>query len=162
MRARKVRIFPSVHVKRRVARSKAAQRANGQATRERILQFIRTRHAEGNLVLPSYREIMDACGVSSTSVVNYHLRRLARDGAIIRTPGVARSAYIPAEVDTFYRVDQVVEEADFDKVRDPLLAYWQKMGEEGLYIHWVRRCVAWDEIPNLIAAVIKHAVAHAR
>lgn len=45
---------------------------------------------------PSIRDIMKATGISSTSVVHYHILKLAREGAIKRTPGVARS-YIPTE-----------------------------------------------------------------
>jgi repressor LexA len=40
---------------------------------------------------PSLREIMEACGVSSTSVAAYNLRRLVQYGCLETTPGIARS-----------------------------------------------------------------------
>lgn len=40
---------------------------------------------------PSFHDIMDATGITSTSVVSYHLLRLERAGVMKRTPGVARS-----------------------------------------------------------------------
>lgn len=40
---------------------------------------------------PSIRDIMEATGISSTSVVRYHIIKLERAGVIERTPGVARS-----------------------------------------------------------------------
>jgi SOS-response transcriptional repressor LexA len=46
---------------------------------------------EANGYSPSYEEIMAMAGVSSTSVVAYHLDLLAQEKRIRRTPGVARS-----------------------------------------------------------------------
>lgn len=40
---------------------------------------------------PSIRDIMDATGITSTSVASYHIVKLERAGLIKRTPGVARS-----------------------------------------------------------------------
>ena len=39
---------------------------------------------------PTVRDIQNACGISSTSVVDYHLKVLEREGHIRRDPGVSR------------------------------------------------------------------------
>jgi Mn-dependent DtxR family transcriptional regulator len=46
----------------------------------RLLEAIRDAERRGEV--PSVRELRDRCGISSTSVVLYHLRRLAVDGDI--------------------------------------------------------------------------------
>lgn len=43
---------------------------------------------------PSVREIQQGLDISSTSVVNYHLKKLEALGAIERTPNRARSIVI--------------------------------------------------------------------
>lgn len=48
---------------------------------QQVLAYI-TCHIRERGYPPAIREIGDACGISSTSVVSYHLHRLARDGAI--------------------------------------------------------------------------------
>ena len=56
---------------------------------ERILQFIRDyRRTHG--YAPSVRDIQAGCFVSSTSVVDYNLRILQREGHIRRSPEVSR------------------------------------------------------------------------
>jgi repressor LexA len=57
---------------------------------ERAYQFIRGYLAEHGYG-PSTREIGDACGISSTSIVDYYLEDLERQGRITRTRGIARS-----------------------------------------------------------------------
>lgn len=59
-------------------------------TRRRIIAFLRTYLREHGYA-PAVREIMAACNVSSTSLVTYHLRRLADEGVIARDEGVTRS-----------------------------------------------------------------------
>ncbi len=54
-----------------------------------MLEFIREFMAENGLP-PTVRDIQYACGISSTSVVDYNLRLLQRDGLIRRRPDVAR------------------------------------------------------------------------
>ena len=54
-----------------------------------ILQFIRA-FLHDNSYPPSIREIMAALGISSTSVVNYNLNALVREGAITRNKELAR------------------------------------------------------------------------
>ena len=39
---------------------------------------------------PSVRDIQDGCGISSTAVVDYNLRRLEWKKRLRRTPGIAR------------------------------------------------------------------------
>ncbi len=59
------------------------------AKRERIVDFIR-RFMRDNGLPPTVRDIQKACGISSTSVVDYNLRVLQRDGYVRRRPDVAR------------------------------------------------------------------------
>jgi repressor LexA len=54
-----------------------------------IISFIR-RFAEDNGFPPTVRDIAAGCGVSSTSVVDYNLRVLEREGFIRRHPEVSR------------------------------------------------------------------------
>lgn len=55
-----------------------------------VLQAIKAFWAE-NGFSPSIRDIGEATGVTSTSVIQYHLLRLEQAGLIKRTPRVARS-----------------------------------------------------------------------
>ena len=57
--------------------------------RQRILDFIREFLQEDGIP-PTVRDIQKACDVSSTSVVDYNLRLLERDGYLNRRPDVAR------------------------------------------------------------------------
>ena len=57
---------------------------------QRILDFLRDYHTDRSY-MPSVREIQAACGVSSTSVVDYNLRLLERDGYIRRSPDISRA-----------------------------------------------------------------------
>ncbi len=57
--------------------------------RRRILEFIGT-FIEENGLPPTVRDIQKACEISSTSVVDYNLRILDRDGYLNRRPDVAR------------------------------------------------------------------------
>ena len=57
--------------------------------RQLILNFIQDFLAE-NSIPPSVRDIQKACDISSTSVVDYNLRILERDGYLNRRPDVAR------------------------------------------------------------------------
>ena len=55
----------------------------------KVLDFVRE-YIERCSYSPSYREISDACGNISLSMVQYRLNRLARAGYIERHDGVAR------------------------------------------------------------------------
>lgn len=57
--------------------------------RKRVLEFIQT-FIEDNGLPPTVRDIQLACDISSTSVVDYNLRVLDRDGFLNRKPDVAR------------------------------------------------------------------------
>ena len=59
------------------------------ARRRRILDFIQEFISE-NGIPPTVRDVQKACDISSTSVVDYNLRILDRDGYLNRRPDVAR------------------------------------------------------------------------
>lgn len=56
---------------------------------QEILDFIRD-HLELHGYPPTVREVARHAGISSTSVVNYHTRKLAAAGLIVRHFGVSR------------------------------------------------------------------------
>ena len=56
---------------------------------ERMVGFIRE-FLQDNGIPPTVRDIQKACDISSTSVVDYNLRLLQRDGYLRRKPDVAR------------------------------------------------------------------------
>jgi repressor LexA len=58
--------------------------------RERILEYIRRSFDEKGYA-PTVRDIMRGCNISSTSLVQYHLNILEREGQIRRDPEVFRS-----------------------------------------------------------------------
>lgn len=55
-----------------------------------ILQFI-YQHVTDHGFMPSIHEICQAVKINSTSVVNYNLDRLTKQGYLLRTPGKARA-----------------------------------------------------------------------
>lgn len=57
--------------------------------RQQILDFIQTFIAE-NGIPPTVRDVQKACEISSTSVVDYNLKVLKRDGYLNRRPDTAR------------------------------------------------------------------------
>ena len=57
--------------------------------RQQILDFIQTFIAE-NGIPPTVRDVQRACEISSTSVVDYNLKVLKRDGYLNRRPEMAR------------------------------------------------------------------------
>ena len=56
----------------------------------KVLATIRTMYAETDLPL-TVRDIQRACALSSTSVADFHVRKLEGEGKIRREPGKARS-----------------------------------------------------------------------
>ena len=64
---------------------------------ERILSFLRVHFAK-NLHSPSVRDIQRACGLSSTSVVDYNLNILEREGHIQRGRDKARMIFLADQV----------------------------------------------------------------
>lgn len=65
------------------------QLVNFERRSRATLAFVYERHREG--LLPTVREIMAGAGLSSTSVVEYHLDRLYRLGYLKWTKGKART-----------------------------------------------------------------------
>ncbi len=63
---------------------------------QQILDFLREYHTDRSY-MPSIREIQLACGISSTSVVDYNLRLLERDGYIRRDPDISRAIELVGE-----------------------------------------------------------------
>lgn len=59
--------------------------------REAMLHYIITYKQEHDGQAPTIRDIMDALGISSTSVVSHHLARLEREGRIERSRADSRS-----------------------------------------------------------------------
>lgn len=62
-----------------------------------ILKFIRSYHEEHQF-MPAVREIQSACDLSSTSVVDYNLRILQREGAIRRSPDISRGLELTDQI----------------------------------------------------------------
>ena len=63
------------------------------ARQQKMLEFIRDFYQENGFP-PTVRDIQKGCGISSTSVVDYNLQILQRDGHIRRMPEVARGIEI--------------------------------------------------------------------
>lgn len=62
----------------------------------RIFEFIVEYKSQNDGNSPTIREIADGCGISSTSVVNYNLMKLAKFGIIsLSHAGVARKISVP-------------------------------------------------------------------
>jgi len=71
-------------------------------TTEQVYRFIRG-YKLRYCISPSFREIMEACKLSSTSVVKYHMDKLRRTGQI-EFGREARSIHIPGEKMTIQEV----------------------------------------------------------
>jgi len=59
------------------------------AKQQRIIDFVHS-FLQDNGYPPTVRDIQSGCGISSTSVVDYHLKVLAKEGYIRRHPEVSR------------------------------------------------------------------------
>lgn len=68
-------------------------RSGSNATRVRVLEFIRSFMAEKGYS-PSVGDIVAGCSLSSPNLAQYHLNVLEREGLVRRTPGVFRSIQI--------------------------------------------------------------------
>jgi len=66
---------------------------------KRILEFIRV-YSTKNRYPPTIREIGQAVGISSTSVVNYNLNILQREGHIVRNREISRGIQMPSAPQT--------------------------------------------------------------
>ena len=65
---------------------------SGKLKRKKILKYIK-QFIKVHGYAPSYREIQDACGISSTSVVSYHLNVLEAQGKIDRSSFKSRTVH---------------------------------------------------------------------
>jgi repressor LexA len=72
----------------------------------RMLEAIRQSIAERGYP-PTVRELCDAVGISSTSVVNYNLKRLEEQGYLRRNPDVSRGIQMLSELPTNNRLVDV-------------------------------------------------------
>ena len=63
---------------------------------QQIIDFI-SRFLADKQYPPTIRDIVTGCGLSSTSVVNYNLKILAREGYIRRHPEVSRGIVVPPQ-----------------------------------------------------------------
>lgn len=66
------------------------------ARQEAMVDFI-AKFLDENGYPPTIREIGKACGISSTSVVNYNLTKLEREGFLVRDREVSRGLRLAAE-----------------------------------------------------------------
>jgi len=67
--------------------------------RQQILDFIRG-FIEGKGYAPAYKEILNACNISSLAVVQHHLKILEREGYIRRDPEIYRSITLTERAET--------------------------------------------------------------
>ena len=72
------------------------EQARGIKTRSAMLDMIRE-HIEQTGYPPTYREIMGVLGISSTSVVAYHLRVLESQGVLRKPSRLARAITLNKE-----------------------------------------------------------------
>jgi repressor LexA len=61
-----------------------------------MLDFIREYHLDRSY-MPAVRDIQAACGISSTSVVDYNMRILEREGYVKRSPDISRGLELVGE-----------------------------------------------------------------
>ena len=81
--------MPHAKPKERDVKQVTASRALSER-QSRILAFI-WHYTVANSHPPSLREIVEGCDISSTSVVDYHIRRLEKNGYLTRTPMACRT-----------------------------------------------------------------------
>ena len=73
----------------------------------RIVQFIKSFHLE-NGYPPTIREIGEAVGISSTSVVNYNLNALQKEGFILRDRTVSRGIRLTERLEDLRAAIEVI------------------------------------------------------
>lgn len=69
--------------------------SKGEATRDAILAFVIQYKQANDGTSPTIREICEGCGISSVSMVTYHLQVLALAGRIQIDFSTARNIRIP-------------------------------------------------------------------
>ena len=58
-----------------------------------LLEYIKS-YIDGYGYAPSIREMRDECGISSTSVVDYHLKKMVDEGTIRKDDNKARAIVV--------------------------------------------------------------------
>lgn len=113
---------------------------------QRMLSFIRD-YLNGHGYPPSNREIGHATGISSTSVVDYNLRRLERKGHLICDPKVSRgiklNSDMPAALLSAYDAPIVGRIAAGEPIEalenhDEIIRLTPDLAQEGCYVLKVR------------------------
>ena len=66
------------------------------ARQQQMIDFIREYHLDRSY-MPAVRDIQAACGISSTSVVDYNMRILEREGYVKRFPDISRGLELVGE-----------------------------------------------------------------
>jgi len=94
-----------------------------------ILHFIDSFSAEKGYP-PSVREIVRGCDISSTSVVEYHLNILQKEGYIRRDPEVARGIEVPREKRSSVPVPILGYIAAGEPIPVPVADTWNSVAEE--------------------------------
>lgn len=96
----------------------------------RILSFIRA-YQLGHDNSPSVREIQQALNISSTSVVDYNLKKLAREGFIKHTPKRSRSIRL-AKSDPRTAAQKLIREFNEAELALVFIALEQHLYPEGV------------------------------
>ena len=76
------------------------------AKRQQIVDFI-LQFSEEKGYPPTVRDIQSSCGISSTSVVDYHLKVLEKEGHLRRDPEVSRGIGLPGRAAAAHSMVQV-------------------------------------------------------
>ena len=76
------------------------------AKRQQIVDFI-LQFSEEKGYPPTVRDIQSGCGISSTSVVDYHLKVLEKEGHLRRDPEVSRGIGLPGRAAAAHNMVQV-------------------------------------------------------
>ena len=76
------------------------------AKRQQIVDFI-LQFSEEKGYPPTVRDIQSGCGISSTSVVDYHLKVLEKEGHLRRDPEVSRVIGLPGRAAAAHNMVQV-------------------------------------------------------
>ena len=97
------------------------------AKQSRILDFLR-QFLEEKGYPPSIRDIVNGCKISSTSVVEYNLRILEREGYIRRDPEVSRGIELSARNRAVVRVPVIGYIAAGEPIPVPNVDTWSTLG----------------------------------
>lgn len=118
----------------------------GTQRQRQILEYIQACH-DADELSPTVREIMDALGISSTSVVNYELDALASAGHISRERGSSRGIRLKGAATKYEKIADTLRvmqtqiadlQAEVGRLRamiepskdGPSNADWQRMNRE--------------------------------